>query len=86
MPLTPTQEAQLIAAIPLLTTLQARDAANRAAADMTTLKNQAAQIISQLAAVLSQADALAAAQPAFAAEIASAKAAFVNAVKATVTA
>jgi len=86
MPLTPTQESQLIAALPLLTSLTARDGANRAAADLGTLKNQAAQVLSQLAAVLTQADALAAAQPAFAAEIATAKARFITALKAVVTA
>jgi uncharacterized protein YccT (UPF0319 family) len=81
MALTTQQIADIQAAFPQLANLANADLQTRAAADLTTLKNTGAQIVTQVQALAAQATSMATAYPASATEINAVKAAFVAALK-----
>jgi len=78
MALTAAEEA----AVRQLLTASGLDGNARAAADLTTMKNTAEQIVAQTKALVKQATDTAAAYPVFAPEVNAAKAAFIAALKA----
>ena len=81
MALTVQQIADIQAAFPQLATLAAADQQVRSAADLTTLKNTAARIVTEITALVANGAAIVAANPAAAAEVAAAKAAFITSAK-----